>query len=230
MTGSSTPALSVIVPVLNAADHLSACLQAAKTWPGPLEIIVVDGGSEDGTVAVAQKAEAKVLPTEPGRGLQLRRGGAAAKGDWLLFLHADSVLQENWVEEVTAFVSDLGNRQRAAAFQLALNDPSPQARRVERLVAWRCRKLGLPYGDQGLLIHRDLYDAIGGHKPFPLMEDVDIVRRVGRRNIRMLDAAAETSAVKYQKDGWWLRPIRNVCCLLLYLCGVPPRWIEAVYE
>lgn len=229
MTGPSYPALSVIIPTLNAADELAPCLEAVKQWPGPREVIIVDGGSGDDTVAIAHGAGATVLPTEAGRGIQLRRGGAAAKHDWLLFLHADSILQTGWADDVSAFMMDMGNRQRAAAFGFALDDASPQARRVERMVAWRCRNLGLPYGDQGLLIHRDLYDAVGGFRPLVLMEDVDIIRRLGRNNVHVFESAAKTSAIRYRTGGWWLRPSLNVFCLFLYICGVPPRWIAKFY-
>jgi hypothetical protein len=111
---------------------------------------------------------------------------------------------------------------------LRLDDRSRAARRVERLVAWRCRRLGLPYGDQGLLIHRDLYREVGGFRAIPLMEDVDLARRIGRKRLLMLEADALTSAVRYRRDGFWLRPLRNLTLLGLYWLGVPPerlvRW------
>jgi GT2 family glycosyltransferase len=161
--------------------------------------------------------------------VQLAAGAAAASADWLLFLHADTRLQPGWAEAVRRFTADPANRQKAACFRFRLDDPSPQARRVERLVAWRCRRLGLPYGDQGLLIHRTYYDELGGFKPVPLMEDVDLVRRIGRRNIVMLAADALTSAARYRRDGYWLRPVRNLCLLSLYFLGVPPRWLARLY-
>ncbi|HEX2943246.1 MAG TPA: glycosyl transferase family 2, partial [Rhodopila sp.] len=106
---------------------------------------------------------------------------------------------------------------------------APQARRLERLVAWRCRVLGLPYGDQGLLIHRDLVAAVGGIAPIPLMEDVDLVRRLGRRRLVMLPACAVTSAERWEREGYWRRSARNVLCLSLWFAGVPPRLIRRIY-
>ena len=96
-------------------------------------------------------------------------------------------------------------------------------------MAWRCRVLALPYGDQGLLIHRDLLASVGGIRPLPLMEDVDLVRRLGRRRLVALDAAAITSAAKWQRQGWYRRSLRNLACLALYFAGVPPRLIARLY-
>jgi hypothetical protein len=150
-------------------------------------------------------------------------------GDWLLFLHADTRLAPGWIAAARAFTAQPGSEQRAAAFRLALDDSDPRARRIERLANWRGRALGLPYGDQGLLISRDFYQALGGYRPLPLMEDVDLVRRIGRRRIVILDAAAVTSAARYRKDGWWLRPLRNLALLGLYFIGVPTRVLHRLY-
>ncbi|RYJ04407.1 MAG: glycosyl transferase family 2, partial [Acetobacteraceae bacterium] len=113
--------------------------------------------------------------------------------------------------------------------RFTLDDPAPQARRLERLVAWRCRALALPYGDQGLLISRALYDELGGFRPLPLMEDVDLVRRLGRRRLAALPVDAVTSAERWRRDGWWRRSARNLGCLSLYFLGLPPSLIRRLY-
>ena len=225
------PALSVIIPTLNAAARLAACLDAAVQWPGPIEILVIDGGSSDETVAIAHARGAKVMPSERGRGVQLQRGGAAAQSDWLLFLHGDTVLADSWTDAAQAFIENMekSSGTRAAAFRLKLDDGSPAARRIEKLAAWRCTRLGLPYGDQGLLLSRAVYDSAGGYRKLPLMEDVDLIRRIGRKHVGILDADAVTSAARYRRDGWWLRPARNLFCLALYFLGLPPRWIARIY-
>ncbi len=96
-------------------------------------------------------------------------------------------------------------------------------------MAWRCRRLALPYGDQGLLLPRALLDAVGGVRPLPLMEDLDLVRRLGRRRLSALDADAVTSAARWERDGWLRRSARNLLCLGLFFAGVPPRLIARVY-
>jgi rSAM/selenodomain-associated transferase 2 len=224
---NSPPTLSVVIPTLNAARTLPATLAALRG--GVDDIVVADGGSSDDTVDIARVGGATVAVSERGRGIQLRTGAEAAACDWLLFLHADTRLQESWRHQVEDFTTDPDNRNRAAVFAFALDDASAPARRVEKLVAWRCRLLGLPYGDQGLLISRAHYDALGGFRPMPLMEDVDIVRRIGKKNLTVLSARAVTSAERYRRDGWWRRPVRNLLCLFLYFTGVPPRILEKIY-
>jgi len=230
MSESSLISLSIVIPTLDAAARLSVCLESVMEWQGPKEVIVVDGGSEDATVEIARTYNITILHTTPSRGEQMRHGAIYASGSWLLFLHADTALAEGWADEVRAFIQNLSNLQRAAAFKFALDDNSNQARRVERLVAWRCRHFGLPYGDQGLFICKNHYTAIGGYRPIPLMEDIDLIRRLGRNNVQILETAAVTSAERYRRDGWWVRPSRNLVCLCLYVCGLPLHWIMKFYR
>lgn len=223
--------LSIIVPTFNAGLTLEAVLGALDEGRGggvPCEIVVSDGGSSDATREVARRAGARVIDAPRGRGRQLAAGAAAAAGDWLLFLHADTRLAPGWTGPVAAFRRG-GAPGTAAYFRFALDDPAPAARRIERLVALRCRLLALPYGDQGLLMARRTYDSIGGFRPLPLMEDVDIVRRLGRRRLVRLDHPAVTSAERYRRDGWLARPARNLGCLALYFAGVPPARIARLY-
>jgi hypothetical protein len=127
-------------------------------------------------------------------------------------------------------MADPANRERAACFRLGFDDASAMARRLERIVAWRTRRLGLPYGDQGLVIARSFYDALGGYRPLPIMEDVDFARRIGRRRLSVLAATALTSAARYRRHGYAARMLRNMTCLALYFLGVPPLFIAGLYE
>jgi len=227
--------ITVIVPTLNAEAGLAACLTSLvpATVEGLVrEVIIVDGGSSDRTLAIADQAGARVLQSAPGRGVQLAAGAAAARMPWLLFLHADTILEAGWEREAAALIErvDAGEwPQSAAAFRFALDDLGLRPRLVETGVALRCALLGLPYGDQGLLIPRRLYAQIGGFRELPLMEDVDIVRRIGRRRLVILRSRAVTSAVRYRREGYLLRGLRNLTCLWLYLMRVPPRLIARLY-
>ena len=224
--------LSVVIPTLNARARLPGCLgalRAARAAGAVDQVIVADGGSQDGTPEIARGLGAIVVPAPPGRGPQLATGAAASCGGWLLFLHADTRLAPGWESALAAHLADPQADRLAAAFRLRFDEVSDAADRVARLANWRSRRLGLPYGDQGLLIARDLYDALGGYRDLALMEDVDLVRRLGRARIRLLEAEAVTSAARYRRDGWWARPLRNLGVLTLYLLGVPPRRLRRLY-
>ena len=227
-TGHEPPLpVTVVIPTLNAADGLGRVLTSLRG--AVAGIVVADCGSSDATPGIAAQAGAALVQAPRGRGTQLAAGAAAAAGPWLLFLHADTITGPGWHEAAARFLADPANAARAAHFRFALDDPSPQARRLERWVARRCRWLALPYGDQGLLIHRSLYDAIGGFRPIALMEDVDIVRRLGRHRLVALDARFVTSAERWRREGWLRRSCRNLSCLALWFIGVSPDRIARLY-
>lgn len=216
--------LAVVIPTLNAAQTLAATLQALGRVAA---VAVADGGSSDGTRAIAESLGARVVPSRRGRGTQIAAGIAATTQPWLLLLHADTRLRSGWRAAAEAHMNAAPDQ--AGWFRFALDSPDPRARRLERLVAWRCRALALPYGDQGLLIHRGLLGTAGGVRDLPLMEDVDLIRRLGRHRLTALPATALTAADKWHRDGWYRRSARNLFCLTLWFAGVPPRWIVRLY-
>jgi rSAM/selenodomain-associated transferase 2 len=220
--------LSIIIPSLNAAPSLGAVLDSLAEAPNA-EIVISDGGSADDTVRIASWRGARVLIGLPGRGRQLRAGGSASSGDWLLFLHADTTLEAGWYLEIMQQLILPGCPQKAATFRFRLDDDSWQAWLLERLVALRVTLFGLPYGDQGLVIHRSLYEEIGGFDELPLMEDVAIIERIGKSRLIVLRSAATTSASRWKTDGWWRRSARNLRYLFLYKCGVSPKSIAEAY-
>jgi len=223
--------ISVVIPTLNSERSLAYCL--ARLVSGVVtglvgEVVIADGGSTDETARIAEATGARFVQGPKGRGIQLAAGAEAARGDWLLFLHADTVLDQGWEEEAARFIEQAG-MERAAAFRFALDDFSPGARRLEKLVGLRCALFALPYGDQGLLISRRLYRRIGGFKPMELMEDVDIVQRLGRRRLVMLGTRAVTSAGKFRERGYAIRSARNLALLMFYVLRVPPRVLARLY-
>ncbi|MFV0367903.1 MAG: TIGR04283 family arsenosugar biosynthesis glycosyltransferase [Hyphomicrobiaceae bacterium] len=228
--------ISVIIPTLNAERRLAACLTAlvpAAVEGFVREVIISDGGSSDRTLKVADQAGARVITSKPGRGGQLRAGADAAGQPWLLFLHADSVLSSDWDLDASAFMQrvDLGHAPASAAtFRFALDDRGAAPRVLEKLVALRNGLLARPYGDQGLLIPRRLYDEIGGYHDMVLMEDVDMVRRLGRRRLASLSAIARTGADRYRCEGYLHRVARNQICRALYALGASPDYVASIYN
>ena len=218
-------AISIVIPTLNAAATLASMLAALGNEPG--EVVVADGGSNDGTAEIARCYGAQVIIAPRGRGPQIAAGIAAARGEWLLLLHADTRLAAGWQDAAVRLMA--GGTGHAGYFRFSLDSADRRARRLERAVAWRCRVLALPYGDQGLLISRALLDTVGGVRPLLLMEDVDLIRRIGRARLVALDTVAVTSAARWERDGWWRRSARNLLCLALYFAGVPPRLIARLY-
>ncbi|HEX9882145.1 MAG TPA: TIGR04283 family arsenosugar biosynthesis glycosyltransferase [Hyphomicrobium sp.] len=227
--------ISVVIPTLNAEaslpDTLSALIPAAVDGL-VREVIIVDAGSADSTREIADAAGAEVLVASPSRGAQLAAGAARAKHHWLLFLHADTVLDVGWEREVSHFmerVDDGRAKPAAAAFRFALDDEGLAPRFLEVLVGLRCGLLRLPYGDQGLLIPRHLYDRVGGYREIPLMEDLDLVRRLGSRAVKMLRARAVTSAQRYRREGYLRRVLKNQMCRVLFALNVPAARISQFY-
>jgi rSAM/selenodomain-associated transferase 2 len=225
--------ISVVIPTLNAATHLPRSL--ASLMPGLTEgmikqVIVSDGGSEDETLAMADAAGCDIVRGERGRARQLRAGADAAKGKWLLFLHADTALESDWVDETRRFIETPQARHKAAVYKLAFDDQSRAARRVVFWARLRARVMKLPYGDQGLLISRFFYDGLGGYPDIPLMEDVEIMRRIGPRRLVQFDTEAVTSAEKYRRDGYDKRAWRNLGLMARYLMGADPVELAKAYD
>jgi rSAM/selenodomain-associated transferase 2 len=226
--------ISVVIPTLNAAARLPACLaglvQAAIDGL-VIEVIVSDGGSTDATAAIAEDAGAVLIAGSQGRGAQLARGAQAARGRFLLFLHADTVLDPAWTDDVVRLMKD---EDRAGVFTLAFDAKGV----APHVVSWgamiRTRLFRAPYGDQGLFISRALYERLGGYREAPLFEDVDLIDRLirhgGRRALVVLPARAVTSADRYLHDGYARRVLKNALCLAMYRAGVAPAKIASFYQ
>ncbi|WP_370339306.1 TIGR04283 family arsenosugar biosynthesis glycosyltransferase [Parvularcula marina] len=228
--------ISVIIPTLNAAPGLGATLESlleANRLGMIAEVIVSDGGSCDETAQIAEASGAKVLIGSKGRGAQLIRGAEAARGDWLLFLHADTELSPGWEEEAGRHMAGAFDR-KAAVFRLGFAASGFKPRLVALGANLRSRIFRLPYGDQGLLISRRHYERLGGFADFPLFEDLDFVRRIlregGRSAVSLLPAVAMTSAERYEREGYLMRVLRNARLVLAYHAGVSPEELAERYN
>jgi len=226
-----TPPLSVVIPVRNDAVGLAGLLEELKgAGPPALEIVVVDGGSDDGSAETAHRAGARVIRTSPGRGRQLAAGCAAAAGGWLWLLHADSrnvlpalrYLQKLTLED---HAGDCWGR-----FEVAFEPSSPGLSVVARAMAWRSRLTGICTGDQGVFVRRDVLERIGGVPAQPLMEDVELTRRL-KRQARPLCPRLRltTSSRRWQRDGLLRTIVRMWAFRLRYWLGADPEQLARSY-
>lgn len=222
--------LSVVIPTLNAAHLLPATTDALL--PGVTdgliaELVISDGGSTDGIDEVAAALGARLVTGDKGRGGQIARGVGAAKAPWVLILHADTHLSEDWTEAARRHMSAAPDK--AGWFRLAFRARGLAPVIVAGGANLRARFLGLPYGDQGLLVAKSTLAEIGGIPEIPLMEDVVLARRLKRRLIG-LDATAFTSASRYEAEGWARRVAVNLGTLARFFLGKSPEELLQRYE
>ncbi len=225
--------ISIIIPTLNAAEFLpqsAKSLDRARAEGLVKELIIADGGSEDETLKIAKTLNTKIVEGKKGRGTQLAAGAKAAQFPWLLFLHADTILEQGWSQAVKTFIQTHGDGS-AGYFRFRFDDQTLMANLVAFGVALRCRFQKMPYGDQGLLISRKFYDEIGGFRNIPIMEDVDMIDRINAAgNLHPINAAAITSAKRYRKEGYCKRIRRNAKCMRAWRGGASPEEILELYE
>ncbi len=221
--------LSIVIPTLNSAAGLSGLLHdlMAGLQEGLIcEVIFADGGSTDATHQIAEASGAEVVSSATGRGFQLSKGMETARGAWILIVHSDSQLPDEWVQIVSKHMQEHGTK--AGYFRLRFDAEGPMARVTASWANMRSRVFGLPYGDQGLLISRKHYQACGGYPDIPLMEDVAIARRL-RRQLRPLPGTMIASAARYQSHGWISEGTRNVTRLVRFLLGAKPEALAKTY-
>jgi rSAM/selenodomain-associated transferase 2/rSAM/selenodomain-associated transferase 1 len=223
------PFVSIVIPVWRDAPPLTRTLQRLHP-PTPVEVIVTSALDDEAHYQHLRQCYPDVRwTTAPrGRAAQMNGGAAVASGRWLLFLHADSDLPTDWFDVIAA----LEPREDvvAGAFRLALDSAAWRARLIEASVRLRVALLGLPYGDQALFVRKPVFDAIGGYRDLPLMEDIDFVRRV-RKVGRVFHSrsAVMTSARRWERDGWMRRSLQNVSLAARFLLGMSPARLAQTY-
>jgi rSAM/selenodomain-associated transferase 2 len=215
--------IGVVIPTLNEAEWLPALLGDLRRVVVPLDIMIADGGSTDDTLAAAASAGVRTVVAPPGRAAQMNAGARAVAGRWLLFLHADSRLPPQARRALLTAVVDEPELE-AAVFGFAIDLPPGWKRFIELGQALRQALYGLPYGDQGLLVRRELFETVGGFPDVPLLEDVATLRALRRRaRVRTLPGAILTSGRRYRRDGVLRTWLRHTAIILLYYLGVPPH-------
>jgi rSAM/selenodomain-associated transferase 2 len=223
-----SPRISIIIPVLNDAQHLSKAL-TVQTVATNVELIVVDGGSQDDTIAIAQTAGVKLLHSPPGRAIQMNQGAAISTGDILLFLHADTQLPDQF----DALIRETLSRPQtiAGAFELRIDAKSLGVRLVEWGANLRSRHLQLPYGDQAIFMTKAVFQAAGGFPELPIMEDFEFMQRLKQKGtIRIVRAAVLTSGRRWQTLGVVRTTLINQLVIGGYFLGVSPERIRQWYR
>jgi len=215
---SKRPAISVIIPTLNEVEGLSATLKRAQAAKG-VEIIVVDGGSSDGTVQLARASGARLLSAKGGRAKQANTGAKAARGDVLLFLHGDTLLPEGFDQHVFKLLAKPGIV--AGAFVLGIDGPETGLRLIEKLANFRSRFFQMPYGDQAVFLRSDLFRVVGGFPEMPIMEDFVLLRRLKREGrVAIAPVAVSTSSRRWLRMGILKTTLINQAILLAYFSGM----------
>jgi rSAM/selenodomain-associated transferase 2 len=225
--------LSVVIPTLEEASRLPLLLADLQRWPGELEVIVSDGGSRDQTREVALLAGATVLDSpKAGRGSQLRWGIDHSTHAWVLVLHADSRLPGTWYQKVGTVLNTPEAHLSAWCFDFNVDaERRPMLWLLERMVNLRSRWLQRPYGDQGLLIQRQLYERVGGYQPLALMEDLDLVERLSKvAPLRSLKCALLTSGERWQKRSVLVQAWRNARLRWLWRQGRSTEQLLRIYR
>ena len=201
--------ISIIIPTINEANNLPLLLSDLSSIQKEGEILIVDCGSEDRSIDIANIYGARVYKTkERNRGLQLNMGAKKSKGEWLIFLHADTRLAHNWITKIKSVLK--GDKNFIYYFKFKINDRKKIYRFLEILVNFRSQYLKKPYGDQGLIIHRSIYLKNNGFRKIPLMEDVDFFRRLkNKKDLKQLNLPIFTSSRKWTRTNIFLQALKN---------------------
>ena len=220
--------VTVVIPTYNSEKTIENTLNSICKYFN--KIIIVDADSCDLTIQMSKKYNIKIIKSLKGRGPQLILGAEHAATDWIFFLHSDTIIKKNNIIDINQFITNTLNNNKAASFKIKFNTNNIWSNLLSKLVNIRSKYLKLPYGDQGLLISRSFYKNIGGYKNIPIMEDVEIIRAIGFRNIKILNSYIITDAARFENQGWIYRPMINLFCLTLYFLGFNINYINKIYK
>jgi glycosyltransferase involved in cell wall biosynthesis len=226
--------ISVVIPTLNASATLPAALESlipAAVHGLVREVIVVDGGSSDATLKIADGFGALTVSGTPLRASRLMLGAQQARFSWLLFIDPNSVLDPGWEREADTHIGKVeeGNRSiSAGVFRAAIDDTGLRPRATETLARWTATAFGCSHAEQGLLIPRALYTEVGGYKPLATLEDVDLTRRIGRRRLTRFRTLAVSNSATHRQHGYLKPAMRYYGSLALYALNVPAGRIASL--
>jgi rSAM/selenodomain-associated transferase 2 len=215
--------VSVVIPTWREEDSIGRCLESVLANDGPIEVIVSDAGSDDRTIEIARTySGVRVLQNVPrGRGTQMNAGADVARGAFLWFVHADSVVPPEGARAVRETLSEPG--VPGGAFRFAVDSPRKRFRVLEGIVRARSERFGFPYGDQGLFVRAETFDEIGRFREEPILEDLHLVRALRLRGrVRVREEAIRTSPRRWDRQGFTRTSLRNFAVLVCERLGVSP--------
>ena len=224
--------ISVIIPVWDEQARINDAIENLRdqSYPGTMEVIVADGQKDGSTVGCIRDSKVIKIISAPGRGVQMNSGAKTASGETLLFLHCDTVLPENAFQLVQEAMQD--KRVNAGAFDLSIGGRAFAYRIIERTASLRSRLTRIPCGDQAIFIRRSVFFRLGAYSEIPIMEDVDLMRRLKRERggICFIHKPVMTSPRRWQKEGLVGCTLRNWMLISLYLCGEKPEKLARFYK
>ncbi|RJP80099.1 MAG: glycosyltransferase [Desulfobacteraceae bacterium] len=231
-----SPFFSIIIPVFNEMDQINQVIRHLSVLSAgyDFEIIVVDGNPAGNTIQaideIGWRMPVKKLLSPKGRGIQMNTGAAHADGKILLFLHADTILNPNAFQDIESVIRS-EKEVVGGAFDLGIDSPKLIFRIIERVSSFRSRITRIPYGDQAIFMKSGYFHKIGCFSTFPIMEDVDLMLRVGRSGgkIRIIPEKVRTSSRRWEKEGVLFCTFRNWLLIMLFFCGVSPAWLAKYY-
>lgn len=224
--------LSIIIPVFNESGIINSTIVhlSKLTFSGRFEIIVVDGNPLGNTISAITDAETIRIVGEKGRGSQMNTGAAAASGDVLLFLHADTILSHDALDQIIKASHQVDIM--GGAFDLEIASPKRIFRFIEQAASIRSRLTRIPYGDQAIFLKKEFFDQIGGFKDIPIMEDVELMQRIKkmRKKIKFIPCKVRTAARRWEKEGIFYCTLRNWALITLYMLKVSPEKLSKFYS
>ncbi len=219
--------VSVIIPTYNESAVLFETLTRLQQHQ-PFETIIGDGGSEDDTVDIACRNEVAVIQSPRGRATQMNAAAVEAKGDLLLFLHADSYVDPKGYQKMIESMAS--GPYLGGAFSLQIDSPLPSLKRVSRWANWRSRYLNLVYGDQAIFVRRETFHELKGFSPLPICEDLDFFHRLKKRGpVVLLKEKAFASPRRWLAEGVGFTTLRNIAIISLFLIGFSPATLSRWY-
>lgn len=221
--------ITVIIPCLNEKSNINIIKKNIFFFRHECHLIV-DGGSNDASEILYKKNKINFITTFASRGLQQKKGAENTNTEWLFFLHADTELSDENITEINKFIKNRENREKVGYFHFFFREKNIGVKVISKWVNFRTKFFKLPFGDQGLLINRDFYFKLGGHSNLIVMEDLEFILKVPRKDRVLLNTGIKTSFRRYEKNGFILQSFVHIICQIMFLLNCNKKLIIKIYK